>query len=260
MTTKLLKIKDVFKALKIFFATILFWSINILIVVFAWLVAPVLALIMWNKNSAYQKWAKIWGKALLAIAATQVRIEGLENIPKGIPIIYTPNHQSNLDWMILLAVLPLPFRFIIKKELFRIPLFGSIIRNAGYFSLNREAKRKAYNTLIETIDVAKKDSIVIFPEGTRTWDGNLGKFKRGSLLLAFKVGSPIIPVAISGSFEIMPRHTWVINPGIVKVKIGYPVSFGEHKETKQERYQITLNKTRDAITTMLSELKRKRDD
>ena len=237
-------------------ATALFWSTNGLLVFLGLLNALLIVLFSKDKTYHNQLWAKFWGKALFSIATRQVRIEGLENIPKDIPVIYTPNHQSNLDWMILLSILPLPFRFIIKKELFKIPIFGLLLKGCGYFSIDREVKKKAYDTLTKVIDIVKKESIVIFPEGTRTHDGNVEKFKRGGLLLAFKVGSPIIPVAISGSFKILPRYTWIITPGKLSVKIGPPISFEEYKAINKENYQKAINKVRDVVITMLSELER----
>jgi len=252
--------KSLLKVLKIFFVTLLFWFVNISLVIFYWLVLSVSLIFVFSKRtriSLYQKAAKSWGKILSAIAAPRMSVMGLENIPKDKPVIYTPNHQGNLDWMILLAILPLPFRFVIKKELFKIPLFGNIIKGAGYFSLDREAKRKAYDTLVNVIEIARKESVVIFPEGTRTWDGKVGEFKRGGFLLAFEVGNPIIPVAISGSFDIMPRYTWIIKPGEVRVKIGPPISLEEFREERGINYRKAIEKVRGVVETMLSEIEHK---
>lgn len=245
-------------AVRAYFSTALFWIVNALIIIFAWLTMLIVALIIRKKVSVFiQRWGKFWGKALLPTFATQVRVEGLENIPKDVPIIYTPNHQSHLDWIILLAILPLPFRFVIKKELFKVPLFGTLIRNAGYFSLNRMARISSTKTLEGVAQAIKGgESVVIFPEGTRSYDGHLGEFKVGGFLLADKTGAPIIPVAISGSYQIMSRHTWLIRPGPVKVNLGQPIVLKELQETNREDYGGAMDKTRNVIEAMLSELKR----
>ena len=253
---KALKINKIPKLLNSYFRTFLFWIVNAFIVFLCWLTGPILALFMKRKTLASQIWAKIWGKVLTAIATTGFRIEGLENIPKDTPVIYAPNHQSNLDWMILLAALPLPFRFVMKKELFKIPLFGTANRRAGYFCLDREAKIGAARTLSKVEQTIKAgESVVIFPEGTRTHDGKLGQFKIGSFLVAFETGAPIIPIAISGSFQIMPRYSMKIKPRKVKVKIGSPISFGVLKNKTNQEYQMVMDRVRDGIATMLSEIK-----
>jgi 1-acyl-sn-glycerol-3-phosphate acyltransferase len=200
--------------------------------------------------------SKIWARSSLACAVTRFKVEGLENIPKGTPVIFMPNHQSNLDWLVLWSAIPPPFRFVCKKELFKIPFFGVNLRYGGHFSLDREAKRIAYNTLGRVMEVAKKSSIIIFPEGTRSWDGNLREFKGGGVFAALKIGVPIVPVAISGTFNIMPRNTWIVTPGKVKVKIGKPIIFEKTEELDMENYKVAILKVRESITSMLSESER----
>lgn len=106
------------------------------------------------------------------------------------------------------------------------------------------------------MEVAKKSSIIIFPEGTRSWDGNLREFKGGGVFAALKIGVPIVPVAISGTFNIMPRNTWIVTPGKVKVKIGKPIIFEKTEELDMENYKVAILKVRESITSMLSESER----
>jgi 1-acyl-sn-glycerol-3-phosphate acyltransferase len=259
LSAKLVRIKILYNLLIIFPINIIFWSVNSTLVILCLLTAPIMALFSKNKTAPYQRWAKFWGKVLTRIASTKIEIEGLENIPANLPVIYTPNHQSNLDWMILLGVLPLPLRFIIKKELFRIPFFGKVLKKAGFFSLDREAKKRAYDTLSQVIDIARQESIVIFPEGTRTWDGKIRKFKRGALLLAFKVGSPIIPIALSGGFQIMPRYTRIIRPSIIRIKIGSPIYPEKFKKDNHENYHLATEEVGNAVATMFADLESKID-
>jgi len=152
-----------------------------------------------------------------------------------------------MDIPILIAYLPTHFRFVAKKELFKIPLFGWGVRQAGHISIDRESILSSYKTLEKIVQMLKAGaSVIFFPEGTRSWDGSLGKFKRGSLMAALKSGAPIIPIAISGSYNIMPRDTKLIRPGRVKLSIGKPIYIKDEKE-----YNRKLEEVREAISKML---------
>lgn len=200
-----------------------------------------------SKIKPFQIAAHLWARFLSLFSGVKVKVSGLENIPKDFPSIFVSNHQSAADILILLANLPVRFRFAIKKELFKIPIFGWYIRKAGYFPIDREVVLSAYRTLETIIEIIKAgESVLIFPEGTRSKTGKLGKFKRGSLLAALKSGAPIVPVAISGSFNVMPRGTWLIHPGPVKLSIGTPI----YIKTEAD-YDNKVEEVRQAIAKML---------
>lgn len=196
---------------------------------------------------AFQAIAHYWGLYLVTASGIKVSRAGLENIPRNKAVIYAVNHQGAADILIALAYLPSGFRFAIKKELFKVPFFGWYLRNAGYFYVDRQRFRSAYEVVDEIVDGLKAgDSVLIFPEGTRTQTGELGRFKRGSLLAALKSGAPIVPVAISGSYNILPRHGWLINLCPVKFTVGAPI------EIKTEAdYENKVEAVRQAIADML---------
>ena len=205
-----------------------------------------LSLFFQNKERLFQSAAHLWAKFLI-LSGIKVSVHGLENIPRQQPVIFAANHQSAADIPILLAYLPVNFRFAIKKELFYIPIFGWYLRKAGYFSIDREAILSAYKTLTDIIEIIKLGgSVLIFPEGTRSYDGNLGKFKKGSLMAALKAQAPLIPIAISGSYHIMPRKTWLIRPYPVKLSIGKPI----YIKTREE-YENKVEEVRRVIAKML---------
>ncbi|MGB9613522.1 MAG: lysophospholipid acyltransferase family protein [Candidatus Margulisiibacteriota bacterium] len=206
-----------------------------------------LSLFFQNKERLFQSAAHLWAKFLILLSGIKVSVHGLENIPRQQPVIFAANHQSAADIPILLAYLPVNFRFAIKKELFYIPIFGWYLRKAGYFSIDREAILSAYKTLTDIIEIIKLGgSVLIFPEGTRSYDGNLGKFKKGSLMAALKAQAPLIPIAISGSYHIMPRKTWLIRPYPVKLSIGKPI----YIKTREE-YENKVEEVRRVIAKML---------
>jgi 1-acyl-sn-glycerol-3-phosphate acyltransferase len=176
-----------------------------------------------------------------------LEIRGLENIPKNQPLLIACNHQGAADILILLAGMPIDFLFAIKKELFQIPVFGWYLKRAGYIAVDRALILSAYKLVAA---FAKRleggESILVFPEGTRTKTGELGAFKRGSLLSAPKAGVPILPVAISGSFNLMPRGSWIICPHPVKLTISQPITI-----TAGEEYESKVEEVRSRIAKML---------
>ncbi len=163
-------------------------------------------------------YARIWARFGLALIGARLQLEGIDNIPKDRPVIFMPNHQSNVDILALFAGIPVQFRWMAKEELFRIPLFGYAMARTGYIAIDRSDRRKAARSVsVAARRIAAGTSVVIFPEGTRTEDGNLLPFKKGGFLLALSAQTPIIPVAISGSREIMPKSSFRFRRGDIRI-------------------------------------------
>ncbi len=120
--------------------------------------------------------------------------------------------------------------------------------------LLREFPEEGHRTLLAAAELIKKGkSIAIFPEGTRTPDGSLGKFKRGGFALAFQTGVPVVPVAISGSYKIMKRNNPLLWPNAVRVTIGKPIHLTKIDAPSRELYEKTVNFVRDQIEKMMAE-------
>lgn len=199
------------------------------------------------KHKPFQIAAHLWSRMLAFLSGVRVKVSGLENIPKDTGLILAANHQGAADILLVLAFLPVRFRFAIKKELFKIPIFGWYLRRAGYFSIDRKLILSAYRTVETIIDIIKDgESVLIFPEGTRTRTGELGKFKRGSLLAALKSGAPIMPIAISGSFNIMKKGSWLFNPCPVKFSVAKPIYVKSEAD-----YDTKVEEVRQTIARML---------
>ena len=199
------------------------------------------------RTRIYQNAAHYWAKALALFSGIKVEAAGLENIPLNKPLILVANHQGAADIPVLLAYLPVRFRFAIKKELFNIPIFGWYLRQAGYFPIDRQVVLSAYKTLEQIIGILKAgESVMIFPEGTRSRDGLLGKFKRGSLMAALKSGAPVVPIAIDGSYNIMPKGTYLITPSRIRLSVGQPIYITDEKE-----YDQKVEEVRESIAKML---------
>src|SRR5664280_561541 len=177
-----------------------------------------------NAENNIHKIANLWAKILLLICNTKVEIIGKENILRGKPQVFMANHQSDFDILIVLAHIPGQFRWIAKKELFHIPIFGAAMKAAGYIEIDRHNHEKAIQNLDEAaLRIREGKSVMSFPEGSRSRDGGIKPFKQGIFHLAIKSGVPIIPVSIVGSGGIMPKRSLKVTPGRVKLIIDKPI-------------------------------------
>ncbi|MFH2034309.1 MAG: lysophospholipid acyltransferase family protein [Candidatus Margulisiibacteriota bacterium] len=199
-------------------------------------------------SKAFRFVASRWSRLLVLISGVKITVSGKENVPRGEAVIFVSNHQGAADIPILLASIPVLFRFIIKKELFKIPFFGWYLRKADYLCVDRGAADKAHSFMSEAVNLLKAgQDLLIFPEGTRSRDGKLGEFKRGSLLLAFKAKVKIVPVAVSGSFDVFKGGSLLVNAVPVRVSIGKPISL----EKYGSKFDKALEDVRSAIERML---------
>jgi 1-acyl-sn-glycerol-3-phosphate acyltransferase len=149
---------------------------------------------------------RFWGRSGLFLAGLRIQIQGLENILYDRPAIYVSNHQSNFDIPIIYAGLPIQFRWMAKQELFRVPFFGLAMKRSGIISIDRSNRRTTMHSITAAAQRIKEGtSVIIFPEGTRTPNGQLQEFKKGALLIAVKAQVPVVPIAIRGSYQIQPK-------------------------------------------------------
>ena len=219
-----------------FFATFIPWTLFIIVT------GLPLSFISPDYQHTYDRF---WGRVSLLLAGVGLKVEGRENLPRGQAVIYMANHQSNFDIPALFAGLPGQFRWLAKEELFHVPLFGLAMRRSGYIPINRTDRVKAVQSMNQAARrIASGTSVTIFPEGTRSPDGSLRPFKKGGFMLARKSGAPIVPVAISGSYDIMPKHSRWIRGGTIRVRISPPLQTADC--TAADRGQL-MEEVRKAI-------------
>jgi len=169
--------------------------------------------------------AKAWGRAVCFIARIRVEVEGLDKIKPGAHYIFTPNHLSYTDTPVLLASLPANFRFLAKRGLFQIPFLGTHLQRAGHVPVALEDPRASIKALTQAARIIneRQISVLIFPEGGRSPNGELQEFKDGAAYTAIKSGVPVIPVALCGTRAILPMHSLHVRGGKVTVLIGDPI-------------------------------------
>ncbi len=173
--------------------------------------------------------AVIWSRVVLSLAGVRLTIVGKELVADRVPRFFMGNHQSALDIPILLLALDGHVRFMAKDTLFRIPVFGWVIRRYGYAPIDRSNPRITLRTIERMLERLRRDpiSIAVFPEGTRSSDGRLLTFRRGTMKVGQRSGLPIVPFSIEGSLAVYSRDRFAANPGPVKLTFAAPIPADE---------------------------------
>jgi 1-acyl-sn-glycerol-3-phosphate acyltransferase len=178
-----------------------------------------------RSGRAYHWHARTWSKIVLWLFGINVNVKGLEHLGKGKKFIYVSNHASMFDIPTVMGSIPDEIRIVLKKELTRIPIFGWALKIGHYITIDRESPKDAMKSLdLAAEKIRNGASVLLFAEGTRTRDGKLLPFKRGAFSLAAKSGVPIIPVAINGTFHIMRKGSWKIQPAGVSLILDKPIA------------------------------------
>lgn len=169
-----------------------------------------------------------WAKSMVRVTGSKVCVKGLENVPNNGPVLFVSNHQGNFDIPILMGYIDKPKGFIAKIELSKLPLVSTWMKLIQCVFMDRKDLRQSLKAIDQGIEILKSgQSMVIFPEGTRSKGGPMGEFKKGSLRLAQKTNVPVVPIAISGSYKIMEERKGRITPAEVTVHIGKPILLHE---------------------------------
>ena len=193
--------------------------------------------------------ARFWANTILFVSGIKVRIEGLEHLLLDRPVIYMVNHQSNFDIPVLLGRLPVQFRWLAKAELFRIPILGRGMSGSGYISIDRSNRKSAMQSLTRAAETIRNGtSVLIFPEGTRSVDGNLLPFKKGGFVLTVDAGVTVIPMIICGTWPIMPKNRLRIRPRPVTLTILPAVDTSAfNRKTKDDLMNLIYKMMSEAI-------------
>lgn len=209
-----------------------------------------LVLSPFDRTGGMQHWCARWWCRLIAwTIGARIRVSGAENLESGRPYVYMANHCSLVDIPAMFAYLPYQFKIMAKKELFYVPFMGWHLWTAGNFPVDRSDPRRTAGSLRAVVEgVRSGKSLVVFPEGTRSVDGALGDFKQGSFKIAARAGVPIVPVAIRGTHNVLPKHSLVPRPGPVEVIIGKPI---DTSGSAGSDIRELMEKTRRAIRESL---------
>lgn len=230
--------------------TIILFTLYVLITL---LLTPVLLICFLFKNSRPLLWA---GKNAIRIGpkilGIRVEVTGVDVVEEDKSYIFMSNHLSFLDGPLLYLVIPQPIRVILKKEIFRIPILGLGMKQLGFVPVDRKGFRGGKKSIDHAVRLMNEKgySFLIFPEGTRSLNGKLQEFRRGGFFLALASQSAIVPISIQGTYEIMPKGSFFVKRGKIKVSFHPPISVrGNHNED----LPVLLEEVRGVIRSGLAE-------
>lgn len=205
----------------------------------AWYIVTVVVFTVWHggvvlvaalfrvkqkSGGIYDRMARAWGTNLLEAHGLEVTVRGRERVIPGRPYVYVSNHISFVDIWVLLAVLPGTVRFLAKRELLRVPLFGWAMAAAGHIPIDRHKLQSAFGSYETAVRMVRAGtSAIVFGEGTRSRLGRLLPLKKGPFVLAVKAQVPIVPVYIAGTYDVLPKGRVALRRGPITVCIAEPI-------------------------------------
>src|SRR3989440_6748490 len=206
---------------------------------------PLLVYTLITRNSDPIYWAGVKGGMFFARAVgVRVHVRGLERIPTDV-CLFVANHTSSADAPAVVGAIPRRIAILLKESLFKWPIVGQAFMAAQFIPVNRSARESAISSVEKATEALKAgQSFLIYPEGTRSPDGRLQEFKKGAVMMAIKVGVPIVPMACSDAHRIMEKNSLVIHPGEIVVEFLEPIDASkyslEERDILNERLRIAM--------------------
>jgi len=183
--------------------------------------AALFSLLFGKRYGAYV--THLWGRAVMAGYGIRLDVRGRGHAGGG-PYVIVANHSSMLDIPAMAAAVPLRFHFVSRPFFFHVPFLGWGMRAAGHIAIQRGKAREAAQTLQNLrTRLASGLSVCLFPEGTRSPDGTVQRYKRGPFLTAVETGTPVLPVSLGGVAARLPKKKLVATPGRIRVTFGEPI-------------------------------------
>jgi 1-acyl-sn-glycerol-3-phosphate acyltransferase len=178
-----------------------------------------------SKERILHQFARRWSQLIMKTICSPVKVSGLEGIDRSKPFVYAVNHASALDIPLLYVYLPFQFRIVFKKELLTYPVIGWHLKRSGQVCIDQQAPSRSIASIRSAVKSLKGGMpLVIFPEGGRTSDGRIRPFLPGAFFLAIKAQVDIVPVALVGTYELLPMDTYHIKCRPLEMRVGAPIS------------------------------------
>ena len=181
---------------------------------------------LWDRSGSQQHFvARMWAKTMLRIAQSPVRIVGYEKLGRYPVAVYASNHLSYMDSPVLFARLPFQFRILAKQSLWTLPFVGWYLGRSGQVPIDQGSPRSAVAGLLRGVAALKAGMpLVVFPEGSRSPDGQLQPWASGAAFMALRAGVPLVPLALVGTYELLPMHVYSLRPRPLMIVVGEPIS------------------------------------
>jgi 1-acyl-sn-glycerol-3-phosphate acyltransferase len=222
----------------IILATIIMGTISLLVSMFD------------SQGTVQHRISRVWSRMLLAVSGVSMRVKGLEKIDSQGAYVFVANHRSLMDTPVVLAHIPLQFRFLAKKGLFLIPILGTHLRRAGHLPVVKGDPRASLKSMSDAAKIIRERgvSVLLFPEGGRSADDTLQEFREGAAYIAIKAGVPAVPIAMTGTREVLKMGSMQIMSGPVELRIGDPIPTANL--TLRDR-TILIQTLREKVTELL---------
>jgi 1-acyl-sn-glycerol-3-phosphate acyltransferase len=222
----------------IILATIIMGTISLLVSMFD------------SQGTVQHRISRVWSRMLLAVSGVSMRVKGLEKIDSQGAYVFVANHRSLMDTPVVLAHIPLQFRFLAKKGLFLIPILGTHLRRAGHLPVEKGDPRASLKSMSDAAKIIRERgvSVLLFPEGGRSADDTLQEFREGAAYIAIKAGVPAVPIAMTGTREVLKMGSMQIMSGPVELRIGDPIPTANL--TLRDR-TILIQTLREKVTELL---------
>lgn len=204
-----------------------------------------------KRGRAQHRIAQFWARSAVRISLSKLRIEGAENFRKFPVAVYASNHTSYMDTPVIFGALPFQFRILAKKDLWRWPLIGWYLRRSGQMPIDIENPHATLSSLGGAVKALRAGMpLFVFPEGGRTPDGELRPFLSGAAYLAIRAQVPLVPIALSGVYDLLPMHTRHFYRGELVLRVGEPIQ--TKGMTVRQNGELT-ERLRDAIAEMIEQ-------
>ena len=200
----------------------------------------------WKNGKAPRAVQVFWSRSVLWFLLVPIKVTGRENVDQTKSYVFVANHQSFLDPFAVYGWLPNNFKWLMKKEIRKVPFVGTACAVAGHIFVDRSNPRAALKSM-DHIKAQLVDGIstVIFPEGTRTKTGEMGRFKQGAFKIAMDLQLPVVPISMKGFFKAMPPKCFFVRPGAdVSIHIGEPIDITQFSD---------INEAMEAVRTKIDE-------
>lgn len=222
------------KAMFLFY-TLYMWAVIVAAVLFFGSLAA-LFLPLCRRVFVYRLIVVTWARTIVGLSGVSLKVLGLDRVDPARPYVFVSNHQSYFDVICLIATLPANMRFVAKKELLYIPLFGQVMWGLGHIVVDRSRRSKAVSEMKKAArKIGGGISILVFPEGARSPDHKLLPFKKGGFNLAMEAGVPVVPVSVSGTRPMMPKGGFTFRKSDVTVAVGEPIEMGRYGTRDRDR-------------------------
>lgn len=231
--------------LAIIYSTFIFVPLAIIVSTIIFILIIIMTPIAGESKWGYYP-GRVLGRIMCFLALTRIKVVGNENINPEKSYIFVANHQSMFDIFLIYGYLNAKFKWIMKQEIRKTPLLGKACESMGHIFIDRSSPMRAQKSL----EAAKErllqgnNSIFLFPEGTRSANGKIGRFKRGAFTIARDLHFQIIPVSISGAYNVLPKKGWFITPGKITMTIHQPIDTSNLNEDN-------LNETIDQVKNIV---------